>query len=227
MKQRSVVIAFLLLLAATANATTVDISFIGLPQHQVNGIYVGNSHASSGDVQEFNVLCGDFNSTTNIPGGPITFFESYIPSLTDVRFTGGDTLTTYRTAAILLDLLDRLREPNDYTVGSYQFAIWKLFTPSVGDYGNSATLLTNAQDTVANGGNAYAYDNLRVFTPVGTAASNQEFLAMDYANNFPAPAPASAPEPASLIMIGSGLLLLGSARFSLPARVRAHFLAAP
>ena len=214
MKQRFVAIAFLFVIAGTVNAGTVDVLFTSAPLHQVNGINVGNAHASTDDVPEFNVLCGDFSSTTLMPGGPITFVISYIPWLIDVRFTTGDILTTYRTAAILLDRLDRLREPDDYTVGSYQYAIWKLFTPGAGDFGDSATLLITAQDAVTNGGDAYVYDQFRVFTPVPGAASNQEFLAMDYGNDFPASS--SAPEPASFITMGSGLLLLACTFKRLP-----------
>ena len=207
MKQRSVVIALLLVFAATLNATKVELSFTNLPQYQVNGFYVGNSQATVGNVQMFDVLCGDFNHTTFIPSGPFTFSVSSIPSLTDVRFTGVDKLATYQTAAILLNLFDGLSAVNDYTAGSYQYAIWKLLTPTAGDYGDSATLLANAQYTAAHGGNAYAYDHFRVLTPSLSGAANQEFLAMDYGNQIAA----TATEPASVITIGAGLLLLGGA----------------
>ena len=209
MKIRVLAVAFVL--AAAASASTVTISFTGLPQYQANGYYVGNTKATVGD-SPFDLLCADFTSTTYVPSGPFTFSVSALPSLTNVRFTGADTLTKYETAAILLYTLDGLERTSSYAVGSYQYAIWKLFTPSVGDYGDSAALLASAQTTVANGGMQTAYDALRVFTPTQGSASNQEFLAIDYTNRISAPPNAAAvPEQSTFLQLGSGLLLLAGA----------------
>ena len=127
-----------------------------------------------------------------------------LASLTDVRFTGTNMLTTYRTAAILLNWFDSLSTVDNNSAGSYQYAIWKLFTPAAGDFGNSAALLTNAQHSVALGGDANAYEHFRVFTPQVGASSNQEFLGMDYGNQLTI----SNPEPTTFLTIGSGLLIL-------------------
>jgi hypothetical protein len=209
MKHRFVVIAFLLFLAANANATTVDISFTNLPQYQANGYTVGNAKANVGIVPAFELICADFNHTTYIPSGPFTFNVSILPLLSGVRFTGPDMLTNYQTAAILLNTFDSLGTVDDLTAGSYQYALWKLFTPGIGDFGDSAMLLSAAQTIVAGAGNTYAYDHFVVFTPVASASSNQEFFGMDYGNQITT----SAPEPTSLATIGAGLLLLaGSLR---------------
>jgi len=205
-KQRYIVIAFLLSLASSVTASTVDISFTALPKYQVNGAYVGNVGVTSGTNQTFDLLCGDLSHTTFVPSGPFSYYVSSLPSLSDVRFTGPDVLTTYQTAAVLLYEFETLAVVDDSTAGSYQFAIWKLFTPGAATYGNSTSLLAAAQNTVAQGGIQDAYDHFQVYTPTSAAGSNQEFLGMSLTSSLTS----TVPEPSSFLLIGCGLLFIAS-----------------
>jgi hypothetical protein len=188
-----------------------EISFKTLPTTLENGTYNGFIGATIDGVFS-NIVCDDFYPTTYVPSGPWTYNLSTLPSLTFARF-GSDAIAlhNYREAAVLLggdgDTLLGLENVTDsHTISSYQYALWVLFSPTVTQFGDSASLLNQAGLDVSSGAAYSAYDQLQVYTPSESAASNQEFLGMGgltISNSI------GAPEPGTIALIGVGLLTLG------------------
>lgn len=199
------------LVMVSFQARASEISFKTLPTTLENGTYNGFVGATIDGVFS-NIVCDDFYPTTYVPSGPWTYNLSTLPSLTFARFgSGGAALHNYKEAAVLLGgdggALAGLENVTDsHTISSYQYALWTLFSPTVAQFADSASLLNQAGWDVSSGATYAAYDQLRVYTPSESAASNQEFLGMGGStiSNI-----TSAPEPGTTVLIGVGLLALG------------------
>ena len=184
-------------------------TFTDLPTHTADGYYVGFSQATVIDgtqtFSNFNLLCDDFGNVTDIPSGPWTYHEETLSDLSGAMFTQSPELTNYKIAAILLYEYNAAGGSalDTYLTASYQFALWDVFTPSAGTVDNSAALLTAARNLESIGGGitSTAYAQLEIFTPVGQAVGNQEFLALDFPGQ-------DTPEPATSLYIGAALLAL-------------------
>jgi len=187
----------LALLAGNAAAGTVTVNFTTLPGNTAGGYYVGNTGATVNGVAT-PLMCDDFSTETSVPSGPFQYNVTTLANLATAKFTG---LVNYETAAVLLW---EFENSGGSDPGGYNFALWDIFDPAAGSYGDSVALLAGARNTVAAGGIPQAYSALLIYTaiPVG---SNQEFLALD--------APGGVPEPGSMLLLGSGLLLLGASRW--------------
>jgi hypothetical protein len=143
-------------------------------------------------------MCDDFSTETSVPSGPFQYNVTTLANLATAKFTG---LVNYETAAVLLW---EFENSGGSDPGGYNFALWDIFDPAAGSYGDSVALLAGARNTVAAGGIPQAYSALLIYTaiPVG---SNQEFLGED--------SPTPVPEPESMLLMGGGLLLLGTSRW--------------
>ena len=115
----------------------------------------------------------------------------------------------YEEAALLINgdggaLAGLLHVSTDITVTAYQYAIWSLFTPSAGSYGNSATLQATALADVNSGQSKFqaVYNQLRIYT-ADPKNSNQEFLQIASGVTVP---PANTPEPITMLLSGAGLV---------------------
>lgn len=190
----------LLLLMTSLIASATQIQFIGLPSSVANGAYVGNTLAIV-DGSFANLVCDDFTHTTFVPSGPFTYISSTLPSIGLTRF--GD-LAKYQDAAILMY---QFNTSGSADAAGFNFALWSLFDPAVGPFGDSGALLANADFLRTQGGGitTQAYADLTIFTPTGNATSNQEFLGF---NNvvLPPPPVSGVPEPATMALSGIGLL---------------------
>ena len=190
--------------AAVSSAfADVMINFTTLPTNTENYTYNGFVSGTIDGVPFNDLICDDRWHTTYVPSGPWDYHVSTLNSLTFARFvaapgapTAGEILN-YEIAAILINNL--IGDPGQ--VASYQYALWHLFSPSSDLYGNSSTLLLNAQ-TAANDSNvdrSDLYSRLRVYTPADGVS--QEFLQLT--------PPSSVPEPGSVILLATILILIG------------------
>lgn len=219
-------LTLLTLATATAGASTIiTLNFTDLPGQTANGYYVGYSGATVNSIvtpgsptmnvgATLDLMCDDFTDHTGIPSGPFEyqvtdFSNPNSPTLPSGLAFGSQSgaLVKYETAAILLLQFGGLGSSQGALAGDYNFALWGLFTPSAGTYGNSASILAAAQAQQALGvsANLAAYKDLVVFTPTALG-TNQEFLGIDTSRPNTQP----TPEPATLGMIGIGLLVLGT-----------------
>jgi hypothetical protein len=167
-----------------------------LPSNTAGGYYVGTVQGHLDNGIEVGFWCDDFAHTTYVPGS-FQVNVSTIPSLTYARF-GNDAaaLFKYEEAAWLMLQMDT--HPTD--VGSIQFAIWNVFTPSAPDYGSSNAWLALA---AAINPALYDFSGVRIYTPAGESAWNQEFMTGKAS---------PVPEPCTLMLVGFGIIGLAGAK---------------
>jgi len=210
------------ILATASGAATLTITFTTLPSTYENSTYngaVGGVFNAGGlAAQPFdNLVCDDFLAVTYVPSGPDLYTEESIadPSLQGAKF-GSDDITQYEEAALLiagdggaLPGLSHTTNPDEIT--SYQYAIWRLFTPdsAIGqelpqgdpvNFGTSSMLMGLALQDVDSGARFQSiYDALRIYTPDPVPGGPQEFLQIDSS---------SVPEPVSMLLVGAGMIVV-------------------
>jgi hypothetical protein len=199
------------------------VQFTGLPINTQFGTFNGLAVATVDGLPDQLLICDDFNHTTYVPSGPLSYESSTLSGpgpLQYVRFAGQgeeQAMALYEQAALLLDGLQHTGSGQllDLTA-DYQYALWHLFTPSVPL--PSATAYTLLQDTAAaveqgDPRNLEVYSRLRILTPDEPFATNQEFLQLlDSPPPIVGPALAApVPEPSPVILIGAGLAFLAVA----------------
>jgi hypothetical protein len=214
--------AFTILCFAAATAAASTITFNTLPGNTEYGTYNGYIMSTVDGQANQPLICDDFDHTTYVPSGKMTFYLSTLIGSTPLeyaRFVNGDTsaaLFQYREAAFLLDGLNQTG-PGQVTdlTAAYQYALWHLFTPSVVlPTPTAQTLLNTAAASVRTGGLAadLLYSRLLIYTPTSAYASNQEFLQLSSAPDSKpwAGDKINTPEPSTawLFGLGGGMLVL-------------------
>ncbi|NVN89424.1 MAG: PEP-CTERM sorting domain-containing protein [Desulfuromonadales bacterium] len=131
------------------------------------------------------------------PGFGVTL-ESLTPSsLTGARFaTDINALLKYQEAAWLNTQIHLTADKT--TIGEIQFAIWTLFTPSaINQTGINVASVNNwlGQAALINP-SLFDFSSIRIYTPTGPYASNQEFISGDVA---------PVPEPGTMALLGFGM----------------------
>jgi PEP-CTERM motif-containing protein len=182
-----------LLLAGTAVADSVTLTAAG-PANQ-GGVYVYPYTLQIGS-NTYAAICDDYNHEVWV--GETWTANIYSFSQYQSGRFGNEGLQNYQEAAWLLS---QIPTAGASEIGDINFAVWSIFTPGVpvqsqtGSLDGSAYWLTQA--TIAANNNFYGmnFSNYRIVTPTDNGTgSPQEYLI------------ATAPEPSSLLMLGTGLI---------------------
>ena len=213
-------IALLLLLlasAAVASADTVQLTLVNGGNDVLGGVYVGPYNftgTSNGQTVPLQLVCDDYSHDV-FPGETWTSTTSSYTALniSSLQFSGS-TLQSYLQAAWLTQQIFA-NLGNAQLVGWMQYALWDLFTAgassglSQSDQNQVNTWLANA---AANYNCAACdYSNVLIYTPVpgtqkpGSDGLPQEYLGIDGPGGGGSGNTTGAPEPATLLLMATGL----------------------
>jgi hypothetical protein len=187
----------LLLFVVPAFADPVNVQLTGVGGANQGGVYVTPYLLSINGGTPINVICNDYSHDVWI-GETWTANISTFSNLSGARFGTQDT-QQYDEAAWLYN--QYLTGQSGYSAGDVNFAIWALFNPAViggaGWDSNAMTLLSNAGNWFnQTNGQGFNYSSFFIITPTDSSlGSAQEYIA-------------ATPEPGSLVLMSSGLLLL-------------------
>jgi hypothetical protein len=205
-----------LLFAVPAGADTLNLTFTGLGPgsaggpNSSGGYYTYPYYFTVGNSTNVPLLCDDMgNSITQGQSWQATV--STFSNLSGTLFHGLTNSTTlYKEAGWLF--LQLGPKPSSSTAGAINWAIWGLFdsalttctsgtncTADQNSYNSSgaASLVLQAQNAVSSGLPANYFNNLTIYTPANGVAA-QEMIGGS-----------PVPEPATIVMLGSGLLAVG------------------
>jgi PEP-CTERM motif len=182
-----------LLLVGTALADSVTLTGAG-PANQ-GGVYV-YPYTLNIDGSTYAAICDDYNHEVYI-GENWTANIYNFSQYHSARF-GSQGLQNYEEAAWLLS---QIPSAGASEIGDINFAVWSIFTsgvpvqPKTNTVDGSAYWLTAATTAANNNFYGMNFSNYRIVTPTDSGTgSAQEYLI------------ATAPEPSSLLMLGSGLI---------------------
>ena len=193
-------IAGLSLIGATAAlADTVEARFAALGGDNQNGQYTYPYYLTIDNGSQIATLCDDFYHQSNVGDT----WQANITQLNrgNLHHTRFNNQTKYEEAGYLLM---QINNTNEIEWGNINFAIWKIFSPSVNMGGTPPGSLGPKYwydlATTTNLSNV-DFSKIEILTPVKNHADtgDQEFLFL-------------SPEPGTLMLIGSGLIGVFSQR---------------
>jgi hypothetical protein len=212
---RALGLAVLSLFASQLFADSINVTFTGTGGNVQSGVYTAPYYLTvggSGDPAQglnsgvLTVICDDYTHEVTL-GPPPTQWIAQVndfnsAGLAASRFSGMAGSTRLYEEAAWLTMQTGLYGGTPQlagTIGEINYAIWKLFDPSLSIDATAQGWLNNAQ--IAPTDMSY-YSNVRILTPIahpdGTpwtdATSPQEYLTI-----------VAAPEPGSLALLATGM----------------------
>jgi PEP-CTERM motif-containing protein len=192
----SLVVAIaLILVSPVVNADTVQVTLTGVSGGSQYGVDTSPCYGTVGTQTNVPIFCDDYWHEVYM-GETWRATVNTFATLNQARFQGANaaaTLLMYDEAAFLVNQL----ASNPQSSADISFAIWSIFSSNVPDTANSAWWVNYARNQTFTPGE---FANFEVLTPIDcSVASAQEYLV-------------STPEPATLMMLTSGLFALGTWR---------------
>jgi hypothetical protein len=206
----------LLLLSCMAAADTVTMKLVGLGpgsaggQNSGGGVYVYPYYFSiNGSATTIPLICDDYSHEVSVGESwqaTVTPLSSFLGGLTPLASTGLTKAQAYEEAAWLFSNLSGT--PTQSKAVAINFAIWGIFSQAAlnnSAYGSGvgsaadwksqadAAVLTSPDQVFLNSLSSYV-----VYTPISGSQPNGYGLPQEYIG--------TVPEPASLIMLGSGMM---------------------